>query len=57
MYMVHFDVIWLLKFVHFNLDKNQLVSFFIVLFLTLIIVSIIIYLRKYKYFHWFKYAS
>lgn len=57
MYMVHFDIIAALKFSHYNLEKNQMVSFLFVMFLTLITVSVILFLRKFKYFRWLKYAS
>lgn len=57
MYMVHFDIIIVLRILKFDLDANQVLSFLIVLPLTLMVVTAIIFLRKYKYFRWLKYAS
>jgi len=57
MYMVHFDIINVLLVFKFNMEENQVLSFLIVLPLTLMVVTAIIVLRKYKYFRWLKYAS
>lgn len=56
-YMVHFDVIRVLAFAHYQITERPIIDFLVVLSLTLLMVSLILKLKKHKYFHWLEYAG